>query len=267
MNTLLVILCVLLGAAVLTGLYFAGRSWKRASDKAARQSSKLKKQMTSNIAHELRTPVTSIRGYLETLIACPDMDPEKKQAFIEKAYNQTLRLSELISDMSLLSKMEERSSKLNKEEIDLYDIATEVFDEFEERITAKGNVVENMLEPGTVLIANKTLVYTIIRNLVENSLKYAGDGITLHLECYSAIEKFCYLTYYDTGSGVPQEHLDKIFERFYRIEEGRTRDVGGSGLGLSIVRNAVKFHGGDIRAINRQWGGLQFFFSLRREAE
>ncbi len=267
MDIFMVILYVLLGAAVLTGLYFAGRSWKRSSDKAARQSSKLKKQMTSNIAHELRTPVTSIRGYLETLIACPDMDPEKKQAFIEKAYNQTLRLSELISDMSLLSKMEERSSKLNKEEIDLYDIATEVFDEFEERIKAKGNAVENMLEPGTVLIANKTLVYTIIRNMVENSLKYAGDGITLHLECYSVIEKFCYLTYYDTGSGVPQEHLDKIFERFYRIEEGRTRDVGGSGLGLSIVRNAVKFHGGDIRAINRQWGGLQFFFSLRREAE
>lgn len=267
MDIFMVILYVLLGAAVLTGLYFAGRSWKRSSDKAARQSSKLKKQMTSNISHELRTPVTSIRGYLETLIACPDMDPEKKQAFIEKAYNQTLRLSELISDMSLLSKMEERSSKLNKEEIDLYDIATEVFDEFEERIKAKGNAVENMLEPGTVLIANKTLVYTIIRNMVENSLKYAGDGITLHLECYSVIEKFCYLTYYDTGSGVPQEHLDKIFERFYRIEEGRTRDVGGSGLGLSIVRNAVKFHGGDIRAINRQWGGLQFFFSLRREAE
>lgn len=267
MDIFMVILYVLLGAAVLTGLYFVGRSWKRSSDKAARQSSKLKKQMTSNIAHELRTPVTSIRGYLETLIACPDMDPEKKQAFIEKAYNQTLRLSELISDMSLLSKMEERSSKLNKEEIDLYDIATEVFDEFEERIKAKGNAVENMLEPGTVLIANKTLVYTIIRNMVENSLKYAGDGITLHLECYSVIEKFCYLTYYDTGLGVPQEHLDKIFERFYRIEEGRTRDVGGSGLGLSIVRNAVKFHGGDIRAINRQWGGLQFFFSLRREAE
>ena len=240
------------------------RYLKDEDKRTAEVNSKLKKQMTSNIAHELRTPVTSIRGYLETLIACPDIDPEKKQAFIEKAYNQTLRLSELISDMSLLSKMEERSAKLNKEEIDLYDIANEVFDEFEDRIRAKGNIIENLLKPGTVLIANRTLVYTIIRNLVENSLKYAGDGITLHIECYSSIERFCYLTYYDTGSGVPQEHLERIFERFYRIEEGRTRDVGGSGLGLSIVRNAVKFHGGDIRVINRQWGGLQFFFSLRR---
>lgn len=252
------------GLALVMLSYLLIKQLRRAYEREAAQRSKLKKQMTSNIAHELRTPVTSIRGYLETLIACPDMPVDKKQAFIEKAYNQTLRLSELISDMSLLSKMEEKSSKLNKEEIDLYDIANQVFDEFEDRIKEKGNVVENLLEPGTVLIANKTLVYTIIRNLVENSLKYAGDGITHHIECYSTIEHFCYLTYYDTGSGVPHDHLERIFERFYRIEEGRTRDVGGSGLGLSIVRNAVKFHGGDIRVINRQWGGLQFFFSLRR---
>lgn len=263
----MIALFIFLGLALLTGLFFLVRALKRSADKSERQKSKLKKQMTSNIAHELRTPVTSIRGYLETLIACPDMAPEKKQAFIEKAYNQTLRLSELISDMSLLSKMEERSSKLNKEEIDLYDIAVEVFDEFEDKIKEKGNKVINIIKPGTVLLANRTLVYTIIRNLVENSLKYAGDGITMHLECYSSIENYCYLTYFDTGSGVPHEHIDRIFERFYRIEEGRTRDVGGSGLGLSIVKNAVKFHGGDIRVINRQWGGLQFFFSLRRQAD
>ena len=238
---------------------------KRVAEAEARQKSKLKKQMTSNIAHELRTPVTTIRGYLETLIACPDMPAEKKQEFIEKAYNQTLRLTELITDMSLISKMEEKSSKFNKENIDLYGVANEVFAEFEDRILAQKVRVENMLSTGTVLTGNRTLVYTILRNLVENSLKYAGDDITIHLECYSIIDKFCYLTYYDTGEGVPAEHLDQIFERFYRIEEGRTRDVGGSGLGLSIVRNAVMFHGGSIRAINRQWGGLQFFFSLRRQ--
>lgn len=257
---------ILLGVLFLAGLGFVlWRSYKKVSEAEARQKSKLKKQMTSNIAHELRTPVTSIRGYLETLIACPDMNPEKKQEFIEKAYNQTLRLSELITDMALISKMEEKSAKFQKEDIDIFDVSNEVFEEFGERLVANRVKVENLLEPGTVLTGNKTLVYTILKNLVENSLKYAGTDITIHLECYSSIEKYCYLTYYDTGSGVPQEHLDQIFERFYRIEEGRTREVGGSGLGLSIVKNAVKFHGGDIRAINRQWGGLQFFFSLRRQ--
>ena len=263
------IIWIIIGSVLLLALiaYIVIRVNKKVSEAEAREKSKLKKQMRSNIAHELRTPVTSIRGYLETLIACPDMNPDKKQEFIEKAYNQTLRLAELITDMALISKMEERSAKFQKEDIDLFDISNEVFEEFGERIAAQRVTVENLLSPGTVLTGNKTLVYTILKNLVENSLKYAGEDITIHLECYSSIEKFCYLTYYDTGEGVPQKHLESIFERFYRIEEGRTRDVGGSGLGLSIVKNAVKFHGGDIRVIDRQWGGLQFFFSLRRHAD
>ena len=231
------------------------------------KNNQLKKQMTSNIAHELRTPVTSIRGYLETLIACPDMPQEKMRMFLERAYTQTLRLSELISDMALISKMEEKTSKFNKSSVDLYEVANEVFTEFSDRIASNSAVVENMIVPGTVLPANRTLVYTILRNMVENSLKYGGPGITLHLECYSTIEKFYYLTYYDTGAGVPEEHLERIFERFYRVSEGRTRDDGGSGLGLSIVKNAVAFHGGSIKAINRQWGGLQFFFTLKRSSD
>lgn len=265
MKIIFIIINILVGLALVAAGALLHRVWKRSQQKADAQSQKLKQQMTSNIAHELRTPVTSIRGYLETIIACPDMPSEKKLVFVEKAYNQTLRLSELITDMALITKMEERSEKLKTEEIDLYDVVNEVFDEFEERIAEKGNIVENKLSAGTVLLANRSLVYTIVRNLVENTLKYAGEGVTMHIECYSTIEKFCYITYYDTGAGVPEDHLEKIFERFYRIDEGRARDVGGSGLGLSIVKNAVKFHGGTVRVINRLEGGLQFFFSLRRQ--
>ena len=87
----------------------------------------------------------------------------------------------------------------------------------------------------------------------------------LHIECSSSADRLCHFLYYDTGRGVPQEHLERIFERFYRVSEGRSRDDGGSGLGLSIVRNAVAFHGGDIKVQNRHEGGLQFLFSLRRK--
>ena len=149
--------------------------------------------------------------------------------------------------------------------VDIYDVAAEVFDEFFERIVQKNVIVENVLKPETMVYGNRTLLYAIIRNLVENSLKYAGDGVTLHLECYSQIDKLYYFDYYDTGHGVPEEHLERIFERFYRVSEGRTRDDGGSGLGLSIVRNSVVFHGGDIKVMNRQGGGLHFFFTLRRK--
>ena len=242
------------------------RYLKVETDKTEKKSSLLKKQMTSNIAHELRTPVTSIRGYLETLLSCPDLPEDKRHAFIERAYNQTLRLSELISDMALISKIEEKSSTFQKAEIDLYDIANEVFEEFEERIV-KGNViVENTITQGSVLNANRTLVYSILRNLVENSLKYAGPDVVIHLESfYDLSARIHYITYYDTGAGVPEEHLERIFERFYRVSEGRTRDDGGSGLGLSIVRNAVAFHNGRIKVSNRLEGGLQFSFSLSRD--
>ena len=229
------------------------------------KSSQLKKQMTSNIAHELRTPVTSIRGYLETLLACPDMPQEKKHAFIERAYNQTLRLSELISDMALISKIEEKSSNFSKTDIDFYDVVKEVFEEFTEKGAAKGVSFENMIIPGVQMFANRTLIYSILRNLVENSLKYAGDDVTIHLDSfYDTSAKTYYVTYYDTGAGVSEEHLERIFERFYRVQEGRTRDDGGSGLGLSIVRNAVDFHGGKIKVANREEGGLMFSFSLVR---
>lgn len=238
---------------------------KEESDKTEKKTSLLKKQMTSNIAHELRTPVTSIRGYLETLLSCPDLPREKQHAFLERAYNQTLRLSELISDMALISKIEEKSSNFKKTEIDLYDVANEVFDEFSERIQSKNVIVENALQQGTLLNANRTLIYSILRNMVENSLKYAGDDIVIHLESfYDLSEKIYYVTYYDTGEGVPEEHLERIFERFYRVSEGRTRDDGGSGLGLSIVRNAVAFHNGRIKVSNRTEGGLMFNFSLSR---
>lgn len=241
-----------------------GRYLKEEGKHYEEKNTLLKKQMTSNIAHELRTPVTSIRGYLETLLACPDLPREKQHAFLERAYTQTLRLSELISDMALISKMEEKSSNFVKAEVDLCEVANEVFFEFDEKISAKGVVVENMITAPVVLPGNRTLLYTILRNMVENSLKYAGEGITLHLECCSKSDKRISLTYYDTGAGVPEEHIERIFERFYRVSEGRTRDDGGSGLGLSIVKNAVAFHGGSIKATNRNGGGLQFTFTLCR---
>lgn len=224
----------------------------------------LKQQMTSNISHELRTPVTSIMGYLETLSSCPNMEESKRRSFIDKAYRQCCRLSDLIRDMALISKIEESSDRLEREDVNLRGISEEVFGEFQKSLTEKNIRVENLLTDGLSVHGNETLIHAIFRNLVENSLKYAGNGITLHIECYSSDEDHLYLSYYDTGIGVSPEHLTRIFERFYRITEGRTRDDGGSGLGLSIVRNAVAFHDGDIRAVNREEGGLQFFFSLHK---
>ena len=223
----------------------------------------MKQQLTNNIAHELRTPVSSIRGYLETLISCPDVSEERRKVFIDRAYVQTLRLSDLIRDIALITKIEEAPEQLQKEKVNIRQIVDEVIEEFREVIDSKDITVENMLSSDLVVTGNATLIYSIFRNLVENSLKYAGDGVLIHIECYARSDGHYHFTYYDTGKGIGEEHLSRIFERFYRVSEGRTRDGGGSGLGLSIVRNAVAFHGGDIRAVNRAGGGLEFVFSLK----
>ena len=229
---------------------------------AAEKNRLVKQQMTNNIAHELRTPVSSIRGYLETLVTCGDISPERRQMFLDRAYAQVMRLSDLIRDIALITKIEEAPEQLAKEKLNLKSVADEIFEEFRETIEREDMKVENLLPDNLEITGNASLIYAIFRNLVENSVKYAGHGVTLHIECYAKGDGYCHLTYYDTGKGVSEEHLAKIFERFYRISEGRTRDAGGSGLGLSIVRNAIAFHKGDVRALNRKGGGLEFIFSL-----
>ena len=222
----------------------------------------MKQQMTNNIAHELRTPVSSIRGYLETLTVCKDISEERRNMFIDRAYVQVMRLSDLIRDISMITKIEEAPEQLHKEKVYLKNVVDEVSDELRPRIEEKGILVENALEPDLCVNGNPSLIYAVFRNLMENSLKYGGREIKIHVECYAKGDGYCHFSYYDTGKGVPDEHLSKIFERFYRVSEGRTRDDGGSGLGLSIVRNAIAFHKGGIRALNRKGGGLEFIFSL-----
>ena len=222
----------------------------------------MKQQMTNNIAHELRTPVSSIRGYLETLTVCKDISAEKRNMFLDRAYVQAMRLSDLIRDIGLITKIAEAPEQLHKEKVCLRNVVDEVSDELRTRLDEMGILVENALEPDLCVSGNPSLLYAVFRNLMENSLKYGGREIKIHVECYAKGDGYCHFSYYDTGKGVPDEHLPKIFERFYRVSEGRTRDDGGSGLGLSIVRNAIAFHKGDIRALNRKEGGLEFIFSL-----
>jgi len=223
----------------------------------------MKRQMTNNVAHELRTPVSSIRGYLETLSTCENIDPERKKAFIDRAYAQSIRLSDLIRDIALITMIEEASDQLVKEKLNVRRISEDVLDELKDAIAEKGDVIENILPPNLTVIGNRTLIYAIFRNLIENSVKYGGRHITIHIECSVHKNGQCDFVYYDTGTGVSKEHLKRIFERFYRISEGRTRDAGGSGLGLSIVRNSVAFHNGNISACRHNGGGLEYGFSLK----
>ena len=121
------------------------------------------------------------------------------------------------------------------------------------------------VEDDVVINGSKTLLYSIFRNLAENSITYAGNNIKINVRCYSKDNDTYFFEFCDTGNGVEDKHLVRIFERFYRINEGRARNSGGSGLGLSIVKNAVLFHKGSILAKNRSEGGLCFLITLPKK--
>ena len=223
---------------------------------------RLKQEMTGNIAHELRTPVTSIRGYLETILDQP-LDAEKQHQFILKAFTQTLLLSDLISDIGLLTKIEETPDSFQMDRVAILSVVEKVCEDLEIPLRENGILVDVKIAPDTVVRGNENLLYSIFRNLMDNSIKYAGRGVTVSVNCYNSDDDFLYFSFSDNGIGIEDErHFSRIFERFYRISEGRTRDSGGSGLGLSIVRNAIALHKGTISVKTRVGGGLEFLFTI-----
>ena len=220
--------------------------------------------MTGNIAHELRTPVTSIRAYLETVIE-QQLPEDKKQYFILQAYRQTITLSEIIKDMGIIAKLEEAPGAFEFEPVNITRLLETVKAEESESLKEKNIRMGWNIPDKLEIKGNNSLLKAIFRNLVENTIRYAGENIDIHVNLLSEDEENYYFTYYDTGVGVANEdHLNRIFERFYRIQEGRTRDTGGSGLGLAIVKNAVLFHKGTIAAKNRKTGGLEFLFHFHK---
>jgi len=221
----------------------------------------MKQEMTGNIAHELRTPVTSIGGYLETVLA-QSLDREKERDFLSKAYNQTLVLSELIRDMGLITKIEEAPQSFQLETVSIKDLLQSLHSDLEISLKEKNILMEWNVSDNVIINGNSNLLYSVFRNLTDNAIRYAGSNIKIFINCYREDIDFYYFSYSDTGVGIDEQHLNRIFERFYRINEGRTRDSGGSGLGLSIVKNAVLFHKGTIVAKNRAGGGLEFVFKL-----
>jgi len=226
---------------------------------------RLKRQLTQNIAHELKTPVSSIQGYLETIVNNGNIPREKMQVFLERCYAQSNRLSRLLRDISVLTRMDEAANMIDMEKVDISMLMGNIINEVALELEQKQITVINSLRTGIQLKGNYSLLYSIFRNLMDNAIAYAGSNIQININCFREDDNFYYFSFADTGVGVTPEHLNRLFERFYRVDKGRSRKLGGTGLGLAIVKNAVLIHGGTISAKNRQGGGLEFVFTLTKE--
>lgn len=229
------------------------------------EQARLKKQLTQNIAHELKTPVSSIQGYLETIINNPNLPREKMDAFLARSYAQSNRLTHLLSDISLLTRMEEAPNMSVKETVDLSVMVQGILNEVNLQLEEKQIFVQNLLPENLYIKGNPSMLYSIFRNLTDNTIAYAGTNVNITIRCFRQGENFYYFSFADTGVGVTPEHLGRLFERFYRVDKGRSRKLGGTGLGLAIVKNAVLLHGGSIFAKNTPGGGLEFIFTLSKE--
>ena len=226
---------------------------------------RLKRQLTQNIAHELKTPVSSIQGYLETIVSNENLPREKMEVFLERCYAQSNRLTRLLRDISVLTRMDEAANMIDMEKVDISVLVATIVNEVALELEEKHITVVNTLRPRIQLRGNYSLLYSIFRNLMDNAIAYAGTHIRINISCFREDENFYYFSFADTGVGVAPEHLNRLFERFYRVDKGRSRKLGGTGLGLAIVKNAVLIHGGTISAKNNQGGGLEFVFTLAKE--
>jgi two-component system OmpR family sensor kinase/two-component system phosphate regulon sensor histidine kinase PhoR len=224
----------------------------------------MKQQITSNISHELKTPISSVKGYLETVLNNPELDQSKQHYFIEKAYNQSERLTQLVNDISLLNKIEEYSELYIREKVIVKNVINEAIESFSDLIQQKAIQIDCSVEDDIIVNANYSLIFSVFRNLMENSVNYGGENITISITKYHEDNTFYYFSFSDNGLGVEEEHLARLFERFYRVDSGRSRKQGGTGLGLAIVKNAIISFKGEISARKRKDGGLEFLFSLPR---
>lgn len=265
-------------AIVLVGvlLWFSRKMDSRISRSSREENAQMRRQLTQNISHELKTPVSGIQGYLETVLQNPDLPEEKRRLFLERSLAQTQRLSALLRDLSVLNRMDDADAAALypfrlvdiAETLDL--LRRETAPAFQARRMTLRLQTPKMID----LNGNETLIYSIFRNLLDNALTYAGEGATVTVTARRD-GPLWHFTFADDGPGVPAEHLPRLFERFYRVETGRSRATGGTGLGLSIVKNAILLHGGTITATSpagpaaaapsgTSGPGLRFDFTLHR---
>ena len=201
---------------------------------------------------------------METILSNPDLAPEKRQFFIERCYSQSTRLTGLLRDISVLNRLDEASDMFDLAEINISRLIGEIENECSKDMSDK-QIESKLILPGNPIVyGNYSLLYSIFRNLYDNAIAYAGNNITITINCYKEDPKYYYFSFADNGIGISEEHINRIFERFYRVDKGRSRKVGGTGLGLSIVKNGVNFHKGQILAKNRPEGGLEFLFTIKK---
>ncbi|HOL05020.1 MAG TPA: ATP-binding protein [Syntrophorhabdaceae bacterium] len=223
-----------------------------------KQLETLKKEFIANISHELRTPLTAIKGFIETL---EEEEHIQNVRYLEAIKRHTNRLMNIVNDILVLSELEKEGIRLEKEDVNLIDLTENILKIFEQRIKEKGlSVVLNAQENIRPIKADSFRLEQMLINLMDNAIKYTEKGtITISI---NQDEDICMITVEDTGIGIPESSIPRIFERFYTADKSRSKKLGGTGLGLSIVKHIVLLHKGSIDVQSSFGKGTKFTIKL-----
>ena len=238
----------------------AGYRERAVAINAINEKARIKRQLTSNINHELKTPIGVIGGYIDTILADPDMTDEMRTRFLERARKNVDRLQSLIEDVSTMNRLED-GGNITLEEIDFHDMVFQINSGFDASKIATTLKFSYDIPIVCRVRANENILHGALLNLIRNAGLHS-HGTAVCLKLISESDRFYTFSFSDNGVGVPEESLPRLFERFYRVDKGRSRKIGGTGLGLSIVQKSFKAMGGTISVQNRSEGGLEFIFTL-----
>lgn len=246
-------------ALIGTAMYFRHRY-----EHSEQEKQRIKRQLTENAAHELKTPAATIEGYLETLVSNPSLPEDKRRDFLKKCHAQSRRMSQLLADMGTLTRLDEAQIARPKIQIDAASILRQIEEETAAQFREHGIKLEMNIPKPLPMNGDASLIYSLFRNIFNNTLAYATDASYFKVQTKTSAGRYV-LTFTDNGPGVPDKHLPHIFERFYRIDKGRSRKLGGTGLGLAIVKNIVLQYGGSATASETPGGGLTIEVELTIE--
>jgi two-component system phosphate regulon sensor histidine kinase PhoR len=234
-----------------------------------RENEKFRREFLQNLSHEFKTPVFAIQGYVDTLLNGALSNPEVNQKFLEKTSKNVQRLSNLLSDLDEISGLERGELTLYKQNFIIQDLVRDVFEAVSINADTKKihlSIKKGCESPLTVF-ADKEKIRQVVTNLVENSVKYGKYGGHITASMYKTDGKNILIEISDDGIGIHEKHLPRIFERFYRTEEGRTIDVTGSGLGLAICKHIIEAHGHSIHVRSKASIGTTVGFTLDRKKD
>jgi len=229
-----------------------------------------RREFVANVSHELRTPLTTIKSYLEALDDGALEDPQLARRFIAVARNENERMIRLVTDLLHLSRFDSRQAVLHKEPVPVYEMLDDVVDRFSFQLKQR-NIRIGMDVPADLpaVQADRDQIDQVLDNLVSNAVKYTPEGGRIDIRAYRTGDHMLEIVIQDNGMGIPKKDLNRIFERFYRVDKARSRSMGGTGLGLSIAREIIKAHGGTIRIESELNEGTTVTFTLpvyRKEA-